>query len=79
MGLPLSKAHWGLLCVLNTEEMGAMQKAHTKLQELQESNLHFAIHKLCFCGEKPSLALVSNDVTLLTLARSCSNKEKLRL
>lgn len=77
MGLPLSKAHWGLVCVLNTEEMGAMQKARTKLQELQESNLHLAIHKLCFCVS--SLALVSNDVTLLTLARSCSNKEKLRL
>jgi len=30
MDLPLSKAHWGLLCVLNTGEMGATQKAYTK-------------------------------------------------
>lgn len=78
MGLPLSKAHWGLLCVLNIEEMGATQKALTKCCKSEI----FAVHKGCFfggkpLGESPSLALISADATPFSLTQSCSNKEKL--
>lgn len=73
MGLPLSKAHWGLLCVLNIEEMGATQKA---IKKCCKSEI-FAVHKGCFFGGDPSLALISTDATPFSLTQSCSNKEKL--
>lgn len=73
MGLPLSKAHWGLLCALNTEEMGTIQEALTKCCKSEI----FAVHKVCFWGGDPSLALISTDVTQFALTQSCSNEEKL--
>lgn len=68
MGLSLSEAHWGLLCVWNREETRATKKPQKT--PLQESQLLFAIQNLCHRGEKPSLALVSSAVTPLTLSQA---------
>lgn len=82
MGLPLSKAHLGLLCVLNTEkaggeEEGVTQEAHTKHCKSPVSSLS-STH--CVSMEKTQIfTLVSNGVTPLTLVQSCSENEKLGL